>query len=79
MLRLIHPANKRSPPSSQPILNDLSKMQDENQKLYINITQVYQASSAPIGSSSFPPITNKRCARLINLNLSSLMPGTPHH
>ena len=59
MLRLIHPANKRSPPSSQPILNDLSKMQDENQKLYINITQVYQASSAPINREFIIPTHHK--------------------
>ena len=49
-------------------------------KSYISISHKCTKPQVPqIGSSSFPPITNKRCARFINLNLPSLMPGTPHH
>jgi len=73
MLRLIHPANKRSP----PILNDLSedaRMRIESKAIYI--TQEYQASSAPRGSPALPPIINRGCASFVGIRFRNFGQGS---
>jgi len=59
MLQLIHLANVRG--LRMPLSMTSQRCKNiQNQKLYIYITQVYQASSAPRGSPTLPPISKYR-------------------
>ena len=70
MLQLIHLANVRG--LRMPLSMTSQRCKNiQNQKLYIYITQVYQASSAPRGSPGLPPISNTGCPG------GNLHPGAP--